>query len=235
LLKKTRGDRIIEWIETHCYVPEGKFLGRLVVLTPWQKALIKAIYDNPAGTRRAIISFGRKNGKTSLAAFLLLTHLAGPAAERNSQLYSTAQSREQAGYLFALAAKIVRSSPELRNRVHIREHAKELFCVEFGTRYRALSAEASTAYGLSPTFVVHDELGQVRGRRWRSAARARDRAAAVLMAAESAASGASGASSHIQRIGLLPSLRVGRDARAIRPIWKVTPLAPLIGFIGYFQ
>ena len=34
-----------------------------------------------------------------------------------------------------------------------------------GTLYRALSAEASTAYGLSPAFAVHDELGQVRGPR----------------------------------------------------------------------
>jgi phage terminase large subunit-like protein len=32
-----------------------------------------------------------------------------------------------------------------------------------GTLYRALSAEASTAYGLSPVFIVHDELGQVKG------------------------------------------------------------------------
>jgi phage terminase large subunit-like protein len=31
--------------------------------------------------------------------------------------------------------------------------------------YRALSADASTAYGLSPSFVVHDELGQVKGPR----------------------------------------------------------------------
>jgi phage terminase large subunit-like protein len=37
--------------------------------------------------------------------------------------------------------------------------------VELGTLYRALSAEASTAYGLSPVFVVHDELGQVKGPR----------------------------------------------------------------------
>jgi hypothetical protein len=28
-----------------------------------------------------------------------------------------------------------------------------------GTTYRALSAESSTAFGLSPSFVVHDELG----------------------------------------------------------------------------
>jgi phage terminase large subunit-like protein len=34
-----------------------------------------------------------------------------------------------------------------------------------GTLYKALSAEASTAYGLSPVFIVHDELGQVKGPR----------------------------------------------------------------------
>src|SRR5947209_334039 len=128
-----RSALVIGWIEQYCFVPEGKFLGRKVVLGQWQKEIIRAIYDNPAGTRRAIISFGRKNGKTSLAAFLLLTHLSGPAARRNAQLYSTAQSREQAGYVFALAAKIVRSSPELRSRIHIREHAKELFDPDRGT------------------------------------------------------------------------------------------------------
>jgi hypothetical protein len=42
-------------------------------------------------------------------------------------------------------------------------HRKQIACAELGTLYRALSAEASTAYGLSPIFIVHDELGQVRG------------------------------------------------------------------------
>src|SRR5262245_41541524 len=65
------------------------------------------------GTRRCIISVGRKSGKTTYAACLLLVHLVGPAAIPNSQLYSTAQSRDQAGLLYALAAKIVRMSPTL--------------------------------------------------------------------------------------------------------------------------
>src|SRR5690606_22045729 len=116
-------------------------------------------------TRRAIVSFGRKNGKTALAAFLLLLHLCGPEARENSQLYSAAQSREQAAILFSLAAKIVRMSPDLSQYVIVRDTAKQLACPELGTLYRALSAEASTAYGLSPVFVVHDELGQVRGPR----------------------------------------------------------------------
>lgn len=49
--------------------------------------------------------------------------------------------------------------------VGVRDTAKQLYCDHFGTLYRALSAEASTAYGLSPVFVVHDELGQARGPR----------------------------------------------------------------------
>lgn len=132
-------------------------------LRDWQKNVIRGIYDTP--TRRAVISFGRKNAKTTLSAFLLLAHLVGPRSRPNSQLFSAAQSREQAAILFSLAAKIVRMSPSLREYVAIRDTAKQLYCPELGTLYRALSADASTSYGLSPVFVVHDELGQVKGPR----------------------------------------------------------------------
>lgn len=140
-------------------------MGRKVRLRPWQQAEIVRIYDNPAGTRKAIISFGRKNAKSTLAAFLLLLHLCGPESKPNSQLYSAAQSRQQASVVFDLAAKMVRMSPDLRDCIVIRDTAKELVCQELGTKYRALSAEVATAYGLSPSFIVHDELGQVRGPR----------------------------------------------------------------------
>lgn len=56
-------------------------------------------------------------------------------------------------------------SPPLNAVVTPRDTAKQLFCQQLGTLYRALSADASTAYGLSPVFIVHDELGQVRGPR----------------------------------------------------------------------
>lgn len=158
-----RADRNIAWVERYCRVPEGKLVGQPVVLREWQKDVLREIYGSP--TRRAIVSFGRKNGKTALASFLLLLHLCGPEARPNSQLYSAAQSREQAAVLFALAAKTVRMSPDLKAEIVIRDTAKQLFCKDLGALYRALSAEASTAYGLSPVFIVHDELGQVRGPR----------------------------------------------------------------------
>jgi len=161
----TRGQRNIRWIETYCWIPEGRFVGRPVKLRPWQKKEICRIYDNPKGTRTAILSFGRKNAKTTLAAFLLLLHLCGPESVPNSQLVSTALSRDQAAILFALAAKIVRMSPDLDQIIGIRDTAKQLYCTERGTAYRALSADASTNLGGSPVFAVHDELGQVKGPR----------------------------------------------------------------------
>ena len=160
-----RSTRNIRWIEEHCLIPEGRDVGKPVKLRVWQKKELRKIYDNPHGTRRAILSFGRKNGKTTLAAFLLLLHLCGPEALPNSQLYSAAQSRDQAAILFSLAAKIVRMSPTLVDFVVIRDSGKQLFYPEIGTLYRALSADASTSFGLSPVFVVHDEAGQIKGPR----------------------------------------------------------------------
>jgi len=162
---ESRAERNIRWIEGYCRIPEGRDVGKPVVLRGWQRDELVKIYDNPAGTRRAILSFGRKNAKTTLAAFILLLHLCGPEAKPNSQLYSAAQSRDQAAILFNLAAKMVRMSPELIAVTTVRDTAKQLFCAELGTLYRALSAEASTAYGLSPVLTIHDELGQVRGPR----------------------------------------------------------------------
>jgi phage terminase large subunit-like protein len=161
--KLTRGERNAQWIEAHCVIPEGKLVGKPFRLSKEQKAWLREVYDTP--TRRFILSMARKQGKTAFAACLLLLHLVGPEARANSQLYSAAQSRDQAAILFALAAKMVRLSPELSQYVGVRDTAKQLYCAELGTLYKALSADASTAYGLSPVFVVHDELGQVRGPR----------------------------------------------------------------------
>jgi phage terminase large subunit-like protein len=161
----TRADHVIKWIEEHCRVPEGKLVGQPVVLREWQKQEIRKIYDNPHGTRRAILSFGRKNGKTAIAAMLLLVHLCGPEARPNSQLYSAAQSRDQAALLFSLAAKMVRLNADMASAVDPKDSVKTLVCKELGTVYKALSADAATSYGLSPVFAVHDELGQAKGPR----------------------------------------------------------------------
>jgi phage terminase large subunit-like protein len=118
----TRAEQNARWIERFCRIPEGKFVGKPVKLTKRQRAWLVAIYDTP--TRLFILSMGRKGAKTTFAAFLLLLHLCGPEAVRNGHLFSDAQSRDQAGILFSLAAKIVRMSPDLSSAVVVRDTAK---------------------------------------------------------------------------------------------------------------
>ena len=135
-------------------------MGERIILEDWQKKAIWAIYGNEAGTRRAIISIPRKAGKTTYAACLLLVHLVGLGQE-NSQLYSAAQSRDQAALIFNAACKIINQNVDLRALIKISESAKVLTNIEKNVRYRALSADATTAFGLSPSFVIFDELGQI--------------------------------------------------------------------------
>jgi phage terminase large subunit-like protein len=155
---------VLDFLTGYCATPEGPRAGQPLRLAPFQTRFIKEVYDNPYGpTRRGILSTGKKNGKTSLIAGLLLCHLVGPAAKRNSQLNSTAQSLDQASLPFQAARKMTQLNVTLRRAVLVRESRRELICPELGTSFRSLAADAQTAHGLSPQFCIHDELGQVRG------------------------------------------------------------------------
>ena len=161
--QRTRGERVIAFIEEFCIVPEGMLLGQPMRLEAFQKRFILAIYDNPRTTRRAVLSIGRKNGKTGLIAAILLAHLVGPEAVQNAQILSGAQSRDQAALIYGLASKMVMLSAILRDLVRIVPSSKRLIGLTRNTDYHAISAEGKTAYGLSPVLALLDEMGQVRG------------------------------------------------------------------------
>lgn len=164
----TRGDRLVQFIERYCMVPEGMLVGQNMRLMDEQKNYLRDVYDNvdETGTlitRTAIFSTPRKNGKTGLIAPITLGHLIGPEAKLNSQIYSAARSREQAGVVFNYMAKSLRMNNKLEGLVHITDSGKRIVGLEANVAYRALSAEATTAHGLSPAMTIHDELGQVEG------------------------------------------------------------------------
>jgi phage terminase large subunit-like protein len=159
----TRAERVIAFIERFCVVPEGEKVGEPIVLADFQRRFIVDVFDNPAGTRRAYLSVGRKNGKTALIACLLLAHLVGPEAKQNGQLVSGALSREQAALVFGLASKMVMASPELSRIIRIIPSGKRLIGLPMNTEYKALAAEGRTAHGLSPFLAILDEMGQVKG------------------------------------------------------------------------
>ncbi len=159
----SRAAAVIEFIETLCLVPEGAGVGQPMVLAEFQRQFIRDVYDNTAGTRRAFLSLARKNGKTGLIAALLLAHLVGPEAVRNSQIVSGAMSRDQAALVFGLASKMVGLSPVLSEVVRIVPSGKRLIGLPLNVEFRALAADGKTAHGLSPVLAILDEVGQVRG------------------------------------------------------------------------
>jgi phage terminase large subunit-like protein len=155
--------KVIRWIEKYCYVRNAAGEPVQVKLAPFQERLIKDVFDNPAGTRRAILSTARKNAKSTTCAYLVLVFLVGPAARRGGNIFTGAQARDQAAIVFKMVKSMTELNPELKRAIRIRDTSKELFCDELSTSYRALSSDVSTNYGLNWTFAIIDELGEAEG------------------------------------------------------------------------
>ena len=164
---ETRSERNIRWIETYLYIPSGKFAGQPFKLAEFQKDIVKKIYDNPHGTRYAILSMGRKNAKTTITACLVLLHLIGPEAVMSGEIYTAAQDRSQSAILFELAHKMIQYSPYLSEHkdsiLSVRDSAKNMVAHKTQTKFVALSRDAKTKLGTSPSMLIFDEIGQVKG------------------------------------------------------------------------
>lgn len=161
--ERTRGEKVIAFIEEYLRVPEGVLLGQKVELLDFQKKFILAVYDNPHGTSRAYLSIARKNAKTATIAMMALAHIVGPEAFTNSRIISGAQSRKQAAEVYNYAAKMVMASPRLRDIIRMVPSQHMLVGLPRNVQYQAIAAEAKGAHGGSPIVAILDEVGQVRG------------------------------------------------------------------------
>lgn len=163
----SRAERVIKFIEG-LQITAGTFAGKPFTLRPWQRGIIEAIYLTGANGKRkvrtALLVLPRKNGKTQLAAALALAHLCGPEAESRGQVYSAASDRHQAAIIYREMLAMIRADEELSERVINRDYNKTIEDSETGSTYFALSRDVRAAHGLSPSFVVCDELAQWGGR-----------------------------------------------------------------------
>jgi len=163
-----RADRVVKFIEC-LFVPSGVGAGGLFKMRDWQKKFVHDVYG-PAKksglreVRRAVLSVGRKNGKTAFIAALVLVHLVGPEAIENGEIYSAATEREQAGIIYKYCSQIVRADPELAGLLKCIDSTKRIVNYNNGSFYHALSSESKSKYGYNPTFVIYDELAQAPNR-----------------------------------------------------------------------
>ena len=165
--KLSRSQRVIAFCETFV-ITSGPDIGKTFKLRPWQRAFIEAVYrEDEHGVRpvrTAVLSMGRKNGKTALAALLALCHLCGPEAEPRGEVYSCANDRKQASKIFEEAEASIMRNPLLADRISVTSFIKTMKDSVTESTFTALSSEARTKFGLSPSFVVYDELGQAADR-----------------------------------------------------------------------
>lgn len=134
----------------------GGNVGDPLVLRDWQKQLMLRMFAWENGGLRhriQLVGMPRKNGKSALGSITALYSLVlGP---NGGEVYSIAAEKEQAKIVFRDARKMVEAAPDLS---HIKLYRDAMENTENGSVYRVLSAEAYSKEGLSPTFVIFDEL-----------------------------------------------------------------------------
>lgn len=163
-----RAQRVIDFIEC-LTIPSGVGAGKPFKERDWQQNFDRDVYElcDENGrriVRDAVLSMGRKNGKTAKIAALVLVHLVGPEAVTNGEVYSGANDREQAAIIHKFAGQFVRAEPDLETIATVVDSTKRIVCPSNGSFYRALSREAGTKHGLNPTLAIYDELAQAKDR-----------------------------------------------------------------------
>ena len=151
-------------------VPAGVHVSTPLRLRPFQIAWIPDIYnrlDETTGrriVRQAVLSVARRNGKTLLAAVIVLLHLAGPFKRKNSTIVSAATTRKQAGLVYRAARDMIKATPKLHAKLKIVDSGKRIYHREDQSTYDAIAAEVGGQFGQGLALCVYDELAQAKNR-----------------------------------------------------------------------
>lgn len=160
-------EKVLKFIKNLRHV-KAPYYGERFIPEPWQEAYLRQLYGtvDERGRRQyrqSLLFIPRKSGKTTLAAALGLYHTFA-AGEKGGEVYCAAGSRDQAALVFNTARDMLRQNPVLMERAKVIDSRKNISNVLTGTFFRALAADAHTAYGLNASVIICDELGFWRDR-----------------------------------------------------------------------
>ncbi len=153
-------DRAVAFFERNLRHWKAPFAGKPFLLTEWQKEmLIRPLFgfmrdDGSRLFRRTYVQMARKNGKSAIAAGILLLILCTDG--EGLELYTAATTKDQAKIVFADCQRFARASPELRKRLRILTHS-----IEYPSRNSRLvpvSSEYENLDGLNVAAASVDEI-----------------------------------------------------------------------------
>ena len=146
---------------------KGRLRGTPFILEPWERAIVWNLsgwrrQNGNRRYRRFLIYVPKKNGKTPLAAGIVVTCLATDN-EPGAEIVGAANAKEQAGYIFEQALGMVEASPLLRSRLKIygRNGGSVVRSIVYeaqGSSYKVVSADAGTFDGGNVHVGIIDEL-----------------------------------------------------------------------------
>ena len=155
------GDRVIKFIETFCRITKdsiGGKAGKQIHLLPWQRELTRNLFarrsDRKYKHRQGYIGLPRKNGKSALiSGYALYSLLFGPVG---GEVIVAASTKDQAKIVFNNVKRMVQMDADLSREIEI--FAEALHVPGTDSIMRVVAADAPSLEGLSPTFVVLDEV-----------------------------------------------------------------------------
>lgn len=140
-------------------IPEGRTAGKRLKLANYQKDFVRGAFAK--GIAAGVLSIGRGNAKTALAAGLALGHLVGEIAPQpRREIIFAARNRDQAKIAFQFLTGFIEGLPE---------EEQEQFTIRRGSRLevetdaaggglaRVIAADGKSILGGAPTLAILDE------------------------------------------------------------------------------
>lgn len=157
-------DRVRRFFATFLRHSKGAFASAPFELQPWQwEQVVAPLYGwrRPDGTRRyrrASVWVPKKNGKSTLAAGLILYGLVADG-EPGAEVYGAAADRNQAAIIFNEVAAMVAQSPGLAGKLTVNASVRRAIFPSTHSFYQVLSKDSrKTGHGVNAHVCVIDEL-----------------------------------------------------------------------------
>lgn len=164
-----RADKAVGFIEEVCVHTKSVYARKPFILEDWQRDdIIRPLFGTIRWSDQfggcyvrqytiAHIELGRGNGKSELAAAIVLLLLIADG-EESAEIYGAAKTTKQAGKVGEVAKRMMELSPVLTERLKHNAQSRRLYDPVTNSYYEVIAADAENELGHNASGIVIDEF-----------------------------------------------------------------------------